>query len=718
MAMRDFDGLTFHPATEKVVDILCMKVQNDNPEFFRVVFTYYLAKLAATMHVKVATKDRGEIPINLYAINLAESGHGKNFSENLIEEQIIHKFRNIFYEETYPCIVEESLSKLAIKKANIHNIDEEKALDIVKSEFNDAGVLAFSFDSATPEAIKQLRHKLLMCGIGAVNLEIDEIGSNLLGCKEALNTFIQLFDVGKIKQKLTKNTKDNVRSEEILGRTPANLLMFGTPTKLFDASKVEDEFYSFLKTGYARRCIFGFSKEVKKNKMLTPEEIYNSLVDQNTDNYLKDMAIKLGKLAHVTNHNKVIIAPKKVSMLMIEYKQHCEYLASQMSEYQEIAKAELSHRYFKTLKIAGLYAFIDGDAEISIDNFYHAICMAEESGRAFSKILARDRAFVKLAKYLGSIGYEVTHAELTEDLPFYKGSAAAKQECVQMAAAWGYKNHVIIKKSTVNGIEFLSGETLKKTDLKRMQLSYSSDISDGYKNVQASWEHLYKLTQQPFKHWINHHSTNGHREEDSMVPGFDMVVLDIDEGATVQEAMLLLKEYDFLIHTTKRHTNLKHRFRVIMPLNYHLSLSAEEYRKFMLNVYDWFPLDVDKTTCQRSRKWLTYKGLHHYNKGGKLLDARLFIPKTSKSDEQKTFINTYQSMTNMERWFVNGSNSGNRNNQLSRYAFVLVDMGYTFDVIKEHVLSMNDKLIDKLPIKEILNTIMVSVAHRLKKKSA
>ena len=76
--MRPFDSLTFHPTSEKIVNILCQLTQNDNPEFFRLLLCYHLAKIAATMRVKIATKDRGEIPVNLYALNLATSGHGSN----------------------------------------------------------------------------------------------------------------------------------------------------------------------------------------------------------------------------------------------------------------------------------------------------------------------------------------------------------------------------------------------------------------------------------------------------------------------------------------------------------------------------------------------------------------------------------------------------------------------------------------------------------------
>ena len=710
--MKDLDTLSFHPMSEKIVDILCKKTQNDNPEFFRVLLCYYLAKITASMRVKIATKDRGEIPVNLYAINLASSGHGKGHSTNIIEDQLLCHFRDTFEAETCPIVFERSLAKIAIRRANIQNEDEEIMLDKVKSEFNDLGKLAFSFDSGTPAAIKQMRHKLLMGNIGAINWEMDEVGSNLTGNLELMCTFLEMFDIGKIKQKLTKNTKENTRNEEIDGRTPANMLIFGTPAKLFDGAKIENEFYSLLETGYARRCIFGFSKGTKKDRTITPEKIYDALTDTQTNQFMKDVAIALGKLADITNHNKIITVSKDVSILAIEYKLNCEIRSDTFGEHQEIAKAELAHRYFKALKLAGIYAFVDGDSEITEENLYHAIYMVEESGKAFEKILSRDRVHVKLAKYLGSIGHEVTHVELAEDLPFYRGSITAKQELIQYASAWGYKNHVVIKKSMTSGIEFLSGEMLHETDLDNLLLSYSNDISDGYQNVQAPYKDLHKLVTQPMKHWINHHSINGHRNEDSLVAGFDMIVIDVDSGATVKEVQLLMKNYMYLLHTTKRHTSATHRFRMVFPLNYHLNLNGADYRAFMKNIYEWLPFDVDVQTNDRSRKWLTHPGQYNYSTGTELIDARLFIPQTTKNDERTSFVNNYQSMTNMERWFLDGSNTGNRNNQLARYAFLLLDLGYANNIIKDQVLAMNDKLKDKLSIAEIEKTIMVSVINK------
>jgi hypothetical protein len=307
--------------------------------------------------------------------------------------------------------------------------------------------------------------------------------------------------------------------------------------------------------------------------------------------------------------------------------------------------------------------------------------------------------------------------DLTEDLPFYRGSIAQKNDLMQLAIAWGHKHHVVIRRTTSNGIEFISGETLKEVDLKHMIVAYSKDIADGYKNVQAPFDKLHNLVLQQGRHWITHHTVNGHRDEESLIPGFDMIVLDIDKGTTIQEVKSLLKDYKFLLHTTKRHSANHHRFRIIMPLNYHMTMEADEFKEFMHNIAEWLPFEIDAQAGQRARKWMTHNGKHFYNDGN-LLDARLFIPKTAKNDERQKVVQTYQSLTNLERWFVQNSTSGNRNNQLLRYSLLLVDMGLPADQVRVAVVAMNNKLSDPIPETEIDSTIMVTATKAFIKRAA
>jgi len=716
--MRPVNEMDYHPTSEQLVNVLCSKTQNSNPLFFRVLTAYYFAMMASMMRAKIQIPGhRKDVPVNLYAINLASSGFGKGHSTSIIEKEVINQFRENFLEETFPLLAEENLPKLSLKRAARKSTDPDDELERTRKEFDNLGSLVFSFDSGTSAAVKQMRHKLLMANAGSMNLQIDEIGSNLLGNMEVLDTFIELYDMGDIKQKLTKNTSDNVRNEEIHGSTPTNMLLFGTPAKLLNGSKTEDEFYSMLETGYARRCLFGFSRAQSKSLTLTAEQVFDLMVNSQDDSFLELLSDRLGNLANMINVNKRLTMTKDVTLLMLEYKLQCERLAAEMPEHEEIKKAELIHRYWKATKLAGAYAFIDESPEVTEDHLYNAIKLVEESGDAFERLLTRDRNYVKLAKYLADVNRKVTQADLVEDLPFYKGGAAQKQEMMQLAIAYGYQNNIIIKKAYEDGIEFLSGESLKPTDLTKMRVSYSNDIAIGYRDEFAPFDQLHKLTQAQGMHWVNHHLKGGHRQEDNAIPGFNMVVIDVDGGVPLSTAKLLLKDYKAFYYTTKRHTPAENRFRIVMPLNYELKLDAKDYKEFMSNLFEWLPFEVDDCTNQRARKWLSHNGHYEYN-DGELLDALPFIPKTSKNEDRKKRITDQQSLDNLERWVVNNTGDGNRNNMLLKYAMILVDSGFTFDQIRSKVIDLNDKLPDKLTEAEILGTIMVTVSRSISKQAA
>lgn len=716
--MKTIDEMEHHPIADRLADILAKKTQNPNKLFFRVQIGYYLGMCAAMMRTKIATLDRGDIPVNVYALNLGTSGSGKGYSTNVLENQVIQRFRTRFLEETFPFIAERNLPKLATKRANRKGTDPDEELVRVQKEFDSCGPLLTSFDSGTSPAIKQLRHKLLMAQAGSMNLQIDEIGSNLQPNMEILETGLELYDVGLVKPKLIKNTADNSRSEEIVGPTPMNILMFGTPAKLLDGAKVESDFYSLLETGYARRCLFGFSKTLLSATAKTAKEVLMERTDKSSDQFLDNLADRLENLADMVNVDRRLTISEDTTLQLITYQLQCEALADTLKEHEEIKKAEIRHRYFKALKLAGAYAWVDDSPEVTADHLYNAIKLVEESGEAFNELLTRDRPYVKLAKYIANCEKDITQADLVEDLPFYRGAASQKTEMMTLAIAYGYKNNIIIKKSFSDGIEFFRGETLKASDLNQLIVSYSTDMTENYQNHRAPFDKLHKLVQRDGYHWLSHHLVGGfegkgYRLEENAMAGFNMIVIDVDATISLKMAKELMKDYKFLAYTTKRHTPEANRFRLILPINYELKMDAKDYKEFMKNIFEWLPFEVDEQTGQRAKKWLTHNGHYEYNDGEQLFDVLPFIPKTSKNEERKKKLETQQDMDNLERWVMNNIGDGNRNNMLLRYAMILVDAGFTFDGVKEKVVSLNDKLMDKLEESEIYSTIMQTVMRAL-----
>ena len=171
-----------------------------------------------------------------------------------------------------------------------------------------------------------------------------------------------------------------------------------------------------------------------------------------------------------------------------------------------------------------------------------------------------------------------------------------------LATAWGYKKNIIIKKSFADGIELFKGEKLEETDLEKIVVSYSNHRAYDYLNEQVPFEQLHILAQAPGMHWANHHFKAEHRAEENVLAGFNMIVIDVDGGISLQTAHELMKDYKFLTYTTKRHTPEENRFRMILPIKYHLELDQDEYKEFMNGIMTWLPFTTDESRKPESQE--------------------------------------------------------------------------------------------------------------------
>lgn len=725
--LQTIDQTPHHPAMSDLVDLLCHRTGNVNRDFFQAEVAYFLGLIPSSMRTKIKSPERGIIPVNIYSIGLATSGFGKGHSVSIMEE-VLSSFRDDFMKSSFSKLAETSLFNMAVEIAATKGGDEAKELEALESDYKKQGHVPFIFDSGTGPAVKQLRYKLLLARAGSINFQMDEIGSNLVGNSEVLNVLLELYDLGKIKAKLVKNTPDNERGLDIVGSTPSNVLMFGTSTKLFDGAKIEEEFYSFLATGYARRCFFGVGRPVEISAHINPEDVYDSLVVKNQSSTLERWKNHLGKFSDPRYHDLELEVPKSTGVELVAYRLQCEAMANEMPEHEEIRKAELSHRYFKALKLAGVYAFLDESQDITVTHIRQAIKVAEESGKSFEKLLTRERNFVRLAKYIASSPDNLTHADLVEDLPYYPTSTVARREMMDLAMAWGIGNHVVITKKVVQGVEFFSGSTLQETDLNKLKLSYSDHFAYEYEPVEQPLEKLPKLLAAPDLHWSNHSFEGGHRSEDKVIEGFNMLVVDVDGherdkdgnvvslGPTLEHVHELLADFTFITSTTKRHTEEEHRFRLIMPTNYLLHLNKEDYKEFMNAFLLWLPFKSDASANQRSKKWMTTEGSQvHVNRGPQIVDVLPFIPKTKAHNEYVQQVADLGNLDNLERWFLNHMEMGSRNNTLHSFAMMLKDAGASFDEIEKKVYDLNDRSSSPLRKDEVGSTILKSVAQKMSK---
>ena len=160
--MIDLSNVKYAPVIEEITDVPCNKTQNVDKGFYRVEVAYFLAKMASSMRASIKTKDRGVVPVNVYALALASSGYGKGHSVNIMENEFIRGFKKKFLEETMPEAANQHLDYIAQERAIKKQAEEAIERDIVETEYKKLGAYPFTFDSGTSPAVKQLRDKLLL----------------------------------------------------------------------------------------------------------------------------------------------------------------------------------------------------------------------------------------------------------------------------------------------------------------------------------------------------------------------------------------------------------------------------------------------------------------------------------------------------------------------------------------------------------------------------
>ena len=705
MPMSAYVNLPTHPILEELKDVIRSKTLNfESDHYFRTLSAFFLCQLASNMRVQVATPHRGEIPVNMYTCNLGTSGMGKGHSINILEREVFHQFKHTFINQTFNKISSLHMDAAATDAAMKNLSPFEDELQKLEREFHSCGAFPYSFDSGTAPAYKQVRTKAQIGKIGALTFIADEIGTNLLTNAELFAVSLESYDIGLLKQKLIKNTADNVRGEERDDPVPSNLLVFGTPSKLFNGGREEAEFRAMLDSGYARRFFYALGYK-GTTRAPAAEEMYDMLTQGNSAADISHLVDLFESMAATRKYGCSIPLPKDVAILNIQYQLDCEAVAAELPEHAEMAKAELSHRYFKALKLAGALAFVDSSPEITMLQMQSAIALAEESGKAFDDIMSRDKPYVRLAKYIGSCSEEITHADIIEDLPFYPTAKNKQEELLNLAISWGYKNNIIVKRVLEGGIEFISGETLQETSLEKLQVSFSSHEAFNYFNQEISFKSLEKLTQSPGIHWVTHALVEGHRNEVNCIPGFNLLIIDCDGGVQMPTAESILENYTFAMYTTKRSTPEKNRFRIILPMKYHLKLDSEDYKAFMQNVFEWLPFEADESVGQRSRKWLSHKG-DYISQEGELFDPTPFIPKTKKNLERIDLAKGMKNLSKAEQFFTSQWDTHGRNNTLIRYGLMLRDSGMPFVEVEKSVREFNNRFRNSLTDVEVNSTVM------------
>jgi len=322
------------------------------------VANYKLANICSQLRIQLDTKSGyGRTPANLYQLLLLNSGGGKGASLGLVD--------NFYFKDAFEYMNNEVYPRF-----------KSKALERLETEDNDRPVHNWvkSIGSTTESGLLAYAESYAIVGLGGINLEIDEIGNAVISKADVFELLLQPYDNG-LYVPTAKRTDPDAMS---VSGMSTNLYCFGNKVRLFEGDNVEIAFLRLLDEGYGRRMIFIDDNTQPTRR--TPEDIVNEMsaseeiiAKRKTDrDYIKSLITK-------SNLDRVLTLSKEALYVWATIKADGDNYILDNKGLEPAVKSDMSERSFKTAKLACIYAFFEGNTEVTQKNMYEALEVIEES---------------------------------------------------------------------------------------------------------------------------------------------------------------------------------------------------------------------------------------------------------------------------------------------------------------------------------------------------
>lgn len=667
---------------------LVQAIGKESHHFFDVSATHYLVKLASLLQMTVTQKNGATNTVNMYSLALLPSGFGKTRTISILQNKIFNDVFKLYTDRVSSIIGTSHLDEYKLKMSSIRtDLDEETVSTQIDDSMERAGPVDMEYCEGTIPGLKQIRNKLGILKVGSLNIEIDEIGYNLSSSEDVFKLLFELSENGQVSSKATKNTKDSPRGKGSNTSVPTNLLAFGTPAKLLNYGKDHALFIKLLTEGYARRFMYVYEPNIFVNPIDDSDldAYFNECeqIEKDSLELLRTIKTKLLNIMSIVNANLDITFETNSDRIHRRYSIDCMNRSTLMSVHDDLLKAQMENRPYLATKIAAAYAIYEESTKIKDNHYIWAMQLCETSGEHFIRVINRPPSYVDLAEYIINCKHPLVETELLEKLPYYKGTLSARAELMNLAKVHAISNGSIIKQTTSKGIMYTEGSVLEKTKLSGLKISVSKDLAKDYiPTTKASLDNILKLIRSPKElNFCVHAFKDNARSNNSAIPGFNLVVLDVDEGVSIGTVKFLLQDYVYIIYTTKSHTQDINRFRVILPMENTLYLPPEEYKEFMNNIYSWLFFDVDTGTNDAARKWATnprcteegQEVLLNIDENTKMLPVLQFLSGTTENALRETSYKNFKNVDRLKSWFLFNTKKGNRNSMMFRYIRILIE---------------------------------------------
>jgi hypothetical protein len=557
-----------------------------------------------------------------------------------------------------------------------------------------------------------------MCS-GSINCTTDELGDVMLKMEPIFTKLKTAWDSGVSEGQV--NVGDGNENYFTVTDVCFNALLFGSPAPFELDPKKKDKLLEAYVSGMARRSYIYHNGHYRKseNRNINFETAHPTLY-QTVQDYRME-------LRSFINHHEIIVFPAEIRKKLIEWDIQKESIREASNS---LISDDLGNPK-KIEKLLGILAVLDLSPEITQDHLDFAISFTEIMDKTAEETVKIQPIYMQIYHELEKRSF-TARTDIIKAVKDVRTTKALEDEMILVTEhANMVGNSIVVKENS--GIITYKLEKLSATSLEGIIISSNDNMNQaqpaGFQKNEGKFENIYKLTNGAYRYSAGTF-LNGYITDENYLREQNLFIIDVDDGLSIEDAKSLFSDYTYLISTTKSHQKEKKkgnemvtcdRFRLILPTISKFHLDPKVYSETYVNVLDAIGVSEADSKCRNSSRWYygNPEGEYWYNQGTTLLDIRPYIPNSSENLKVNISIQNYEDTVNDDnidlriagaiRWFVSNTTSGNRNDNMYRFAVMMKDPSHIGSHEWESwTRRTNNLLSEPLPERE-LNTIIRSV---------
>ncbi len=677
-------------------------------ELIENAFWFTFSSLLGSVQPKVEYKYK-LYNINYFGITIAPSSAGKSF--------VYEQCKKLFGEDLnfrYKKLIEKGY------ELNTHNPSEDEiTIDGFQTNIKNYIPNFENTIEGTKEGLYLRALALSKSYFGSLNLIHEEIMDVIRDSN--LNVMKELYDGRFIGKIIKSSINDNIYG------IVANMLIFGSSTSLKRDQKVYEYFVKALGSGIYRRS-FIYYQEPTDIQIKMDSEFYEKPNLSFVRDYINKHVKNIIKTGNYPELHFTVDAEEYLELINYE-------LVEFANKYKEDERfgAEIGS-FDKLLKLSALHALLNQKEQISYEDVEYAYEFYKRVRKTNLELFNVEPQHKRIYKIIKKLG-KATKSEILESDVFNRMTF---NEDIKLVEEYAYRKNEILK---IHGskIKTFSIEPMPLTDLNKIIVSIPKvdrkEKTTEYISMEIpffgenqSMEKLVKSDK--VSNFCLVHFENGKRKADKTIEGQNCIGIDVDNGITLKETIEKLKDYIYLIYTTKSHQKEKgglvcDRFRILLPTKSKFFVDNERHKELISNICEALEVgSYDISTRNQDRLWFTNPNAQIFkNQQGELFDVTPYLPDTEVREIIEKQIerfdeNEYNTdeinrrIGGMIKWFISNTYPSVRNQNLYRLGAFIGDLTGSYERIKEELYKANSMLSEPISEKELRKTVLSSLKRK------